>query len=448
MTLQIADTTALGRGARSGFRLRLEAEPLRVGFDGGLAFRNGVQADGALTAESKSLRNGLAWFSILPPTRGGYGPFTLKAKAALTPAALVLSGLSIELDGNRAEGGLTLKHEGGRPVLQATLASEAADFTPYSGGFAVTGDDSRDWRREPIDLDALDDFDLDLRLSAAKVTVNKTTLAKVAVAAALKSGRFTLSVGDAQFYGGQLRGLSAVGRGGSGAEIKIEANISEIELERGLGELAGIRRLEGKGTLGLILEGTGSSVHALVRNLSGKATLTSSRGSLNGIDVEQVLRQLERKPLSSVADFKGGRTPYDRLMVKLNIARGTARVEEAQIESAQVRVTLGGKTSIADRDLDLKGTASLVRPTAAGSTALPFDLPFLIQGTWERPFLLPDPSALIQRSGAAAPLLDAVRKQTAREQAARSAVDPLDGPPVSSANPTATAPPAAARPFP
>lgn len=420
-SLVIADTAALGRGARSAFRLRMEADSLRIGFDGGLAFRSGIQADGALNADSKSLRGALSWFGVASPTRGGFGPFTLKAQAALTPAALSLSGLSIELDGNRAEGGLTLKREGRRPILQGTLASESADFTPYSGGFAVTSDDGRDWSREAIDAGALDDFDLDLRLSAARVVVRKSELTRVAVAASLKGGRFTLAVGEAQFHGGKLRGTVAVGHGGSHPEVRIEANISDFELARGLGELTGIRRLEGKGTLSLVLEGAGPSVHAMTRGLSGQATLTAARGSFNGINVEQALRELERKPLSGAADFKGGRTPFDRLQAKLIIAKGTARVEEAQIESAQVRVTVAGKASIAHRDLDLKGTASLVRPAAArDASSPPFDLPFLVQGTWEKPFLLPDPNALIHRSGAAAPLFNAVRT---RDKTARSAVE-------------------------
>jgi AsmA protein len=426
----ITDTNSLGRGDRSGIRFRLDSEFLRVGFDGGLAFRNGIQANGSLSADSKSLRSALAWFSVAAPTRGGFGRFKLKAQAALTPAALALSGLAIELDGNRAEGGLTFKRENGRAILQSTLASEAADFTPYSGGFAVTGEDGRDWSREPIDIGALDDFDVDLRLSAARVVMRKTELATAAIATALKGGRFTFSIGEAQFYGGRLRGTAALGRGAAGPEIKIDANISDFDLQRGLGSLAGIQHLEGKGTLDLALEGSGPTVHAIARNLSGQATLTAGRGSLNGINVEEVLRRLDRAPLSAVADFRGGRTGYDRLLAKLRITRGKARLEEAQVDSPVVRVTLAGETSIADRELDLKGMASLLRPSAAGATWQPFDLPFIVQGTWDRPALLPDAASLIQRSGAAAPLLDALRKRSARETPTR----PRTGP-ESTANP-------------
>ncbi|MCZ7643648.1 MAG: hypothetical protein M5U33_14400 [Pseudorhodoplanes sp.] len=81
--------------------------------------------------------------------------------------------------------------------------------------------------------------------------------------------------------------------------------------------------------------------------------------------------------------------------------------------------------SIPARDLDLKGTASLVTASVTDGRA-PFELPFVVQGPWDDPIMLPDPEILIKRSGAAAPLLDAVRDRRARE-AVRSAIERLTG---------------------
>jgi AsmA protein len=61
------------------------------------------------------------------------------------------------------------------------------------------------------------------------------------------------------------------------------------------------------------------------------------------------------------------------------------------------------------RDLDLKGTATLI----SSATSNEFELPFVVQGRWDDPIMLPDAQILIHRSGAAAPLLDAVRGRSA-----------------------------------
>jgi len=53
-----------------------------------------------------------------------------------------------------------------------------------------------------------------------------------------------------------------------------------------------------------------------------------------------------------------------------------------------------------------------------------FELPFVVQGPWDDPIMLPDAESLIRRSGAAAPLLDAVRDRKTRD-AVRSAIERL-----------------------
>ena len=108
--------------------------------------------------------------------------------------------------------------------------------------------------------------------------------------------------------------------------------------------------------------------------------------------------------------------------VALKIADGTVTVEDVKIEGAAVRLGLAGSASIPARELDLKGTASLV--TAAKAGTAPFELPFIVQGSWDDPIMLPDPEALIQRSGAAAPLLNAIKERRDRDSV-RSAIERL-----------------------
>jgi AsmA protein len=81
---------------------------------------------------------------------------------------------------------------------------------------------------------------------------------------------------------------------------------------------------------------------------------------------------------------------------------------------------VAGTASIPERDLDLKGTARLVG-THAANVASDFELPFVVQGPWDDPIMLPDAESLIRRSGAAAPLLDAVRDRNT----VRSAIERL-----------------------
>jgi AsmA protein len=64
----------------------------------------------------------------------------------------------------------------------------------------------------------------------------------------------------------------------------------------------------------------------------------------------------------------------------------------------------------------------------------------MVQGPWDDPVMLPDPQSRIQRSGAAQPLLDAVRNRSSRD-AVRSAIERLTGAvPAQPASPAEAAP--------
>jgi AsmA protein len=231
-----------------------------------------------------------------------------------------------------------------------------------------------------------------------------------------------------------IKGSVALANFERGVDVKSQMNFADVDLESCLGQLFGLRRLEGKGNITLAVEGSGESVLAVTRTLNGTAALIGTKGALAGFDVEQLLRRLERRPLSGGGEFRTGRTPYDKITVGLKIAQGTVTVEDVKIEGSAVRLALAGSASIPARELDLKGTAALV--VAARPGTMPFELPFIVQGSWDDPIMLPDPEALIRRSGAAAPLLNAVRERNARDQV-RSVLERLTGAPAGGAIPAA-----------
>jgi AsmA protein len=63
----------------------------------------------------------------------------------------------------------------------------------------------------------------------------------------------------------------------------------------------------------------------------------------------------------------------------------------------------------------------------------------MVQGSWDDPIILPDPQSRIQRSGAAQPILDAVRSRSLRDPV-RSAIERLTGAAPAETPPTAAAP--------
>jgi len=437
--ISASDFVAALSGERSGLKARLASAPLKLAFDGTVADRTSMMMEGTLTIDSTSLRNALRWTGQAPPGSGGFGRFALKARANVVGASVALTNVNVELDGNVAEGVMTYTNNG-RQTLQATLAAGNLDFTPYISTFRLLASGARDWNRQLFDLDSLSSTDLDMRLSAAQVTVGSSKLGRTALGANLRGGALALSVGEAQMFGGIARGSFGIARTDAVADVKGQFQFTDVDLQSCASELFGISKLSGRGNLNVSLVASGSSPFGLAQSLDGTATLTGHDGAISGFNAEQLLKRLERRPLSGAGSFRSGSTPYDNLTISVKFSDGIATAEDVRVEGPAARLTLTGTASVPSREYDLKGIASLV---SAPNSPPGFQLPFVVQGPWEDPLIFPDPESLIRLSPASAPLLDAVKDRKTRD-AVRSVLERFTG---GGAKPAA-APDAAAAPAP
>lgn len=421
-SISVNDFIAALSGERSGLKVRIAAPTLKLAFDGAVANKTSLVMDGTLTADSNSLRNALRWFGQAPPGRGGFGRFALKARANLVGPSLALTNVNVELDGNAAEGVMTYSNIG-RQTLQATLAAGTLDFTPYVSTFRWLASGARDWNRQLFDLSALSTTDLDIRLSAAKLTVGSTKLGRTALGANLRNGALALSVAEAQIFGGIAKGSLGISRDDIAADIKAQFQLVDVDLQSSASELFGTSKLSGRGNLTVVLGATGSSPFGLAQTLAGTATLIGHDGAISGFNVEQLLKRLERRPLSGGGNFRSGQTPFDTLKIAVRFNDGVATADDVQINGPNANLTLTGTASVPLREYDLKGVASLVSTSADTSK---FELPFVVQGPWDDPLIFPDPVSLIRRSPASAPLLDAVKDRRTRD-AVRSVLERITG---------------------
>ncbi|HKO72572.1 MAG TPA: AsmA family protein [Bradyrhizobium sp.] len=430
-SMSASDFVAVLSGDRSGLKARLASAPLKLAFDGSVADRTSMMMEGVLTIDSPSLRDALRWTGQASPGEGGFGRFALKARANLVGPSIALTNVNVELDGNVAEGVMTYANNG-RQTLQATLAADALDFTPYISTFRLLASGARDWNRQLFDLNSLSTADLDMRLSAARVTVGASKLGRTAFGANLRGGALALSVGEAQIYGGVAKGSFAVSRADAVADVKAQFQFSDVDLQPCASELFGVTKLSGRGNLNVSLAASGASPFGLAQSLNGTATLIGHDGAISGFNVEQLLKRLERRPLSGGGNFRSGSTPYDNLTIAVKFADGIASAQDVRVEGPATNLSLTGTASVPTREYDLKGVASLKSPSGAPG----FELPFVVQGPWDDPLIFPDPESLIRRSPASAPLLDAVKDRKTRD-AVRSVIERFTGGIQKSATPDA-----------
>ncbi len=329
-TLSLSDFLAALTGERTGVKVRLTGAPLKLAFDGNMSHRPTLKVEGVLAADATSLREMLRWPAERPSPNLPFQRFSLKAQTNVTGRNVALSKVNVELDGNSGEGVLTYVADK-RRTLQGTLAVDALNLTPYISTFRLLTA-ARSWNRVPLELDALSGIDIDLRISAARVKLDSVNLGQTAIAAGLRAGNLTLAIGECQAFGGIIKGSLALAKSTTGADLRTQLQFDDVMLDQTLGALLGVRKIEGRGTISVAVNGTGRSVYELANSLDGTITLSSRKGAIVGLNVEQSLKRLERNPLSvRSSDFRGGRTPYDELAVTLKVADGTAHAQEIRI---------------------------------------------------------------------------------------------------------------------
>lgn len=403
-SLTIANFPGALAGDDSGLKFRASAGPLKAAFDGVMSYRPSLKIDGMLGADAASLREALVWSGGHSLPAGGLGRFALKARTTISGRAISLSDLNVELDGNVAEGVLSYATTGHRR-FQGTLAVENLDLNPYVSTFRLIADNTRDWDRRSLMLEWFNGWEADVRLSAARVQLPHAELGRTAIAANMRSGRLVVTVGESQAFDGVVTGTIAVARSEAGADFSSQMQFSGVNLQHCLGQLFGIDRLDGAGNLGFSVTSSGRSVKELAGNLNGAVHIAATAGGLNGLNVEQVMRRLQRSPLSGGGDLRSGRTSFDKLNVGLRIVQGLATIDDVALEGPSVRLAVTGTTSIPEREFNLAGTAHLI---SAASDALPlFELPFTVRGHWTSPSIVPDTRTLIEKSPVVRSLLDA-----------------------------------------
>ena len=139
----------------------------------------------------------------------------------------------------------------------------------------------------PIELDALNGIDVDLRISAARVTLDGFNLGRTAVAANLRAGNLTLAIGESQAFGGVIKGSLALAKSTAGADLQAQLQFTRgdarPDARRASSASAGSKAAAISTSP---CRGSGGSIYDLTKALNGigrrwRAARARSRGSMS-----------------------------------------------------------------------------------------------------------------------------------------------------------------------
>jgi uncharacterized protein involved in outer membrane biogenesis len=140
----------------------------------------------------------------------------------------------------------------------------------------------------------------------------------------------------------------------------------------------------------------GQSEIDLVRNLSGKGSLTVANGSIAGADLAAVARLVQSTLTGQFLTGAVGdnaRTSFGGLSASFTIQGGIVRVSDLRLVNPVVEMTGAGTINLASRQIDFRFEPRALKGIP-GLSLIDIGIPFYVRGSWEDPSFSPDTAGL------------------------------------------------------
>ena len=431
IALWVAQPGKLLRGESSPLTLRVEDAAFKLNLNGGANLTPRPHFQGQVAGSAASLRNVVDWLNLTIPLPGRYETASIQGDATIDPGALAFSTLNLMIDGNSMDGTASIRLDGQRPLVSATLAGATMNFAPLLGDLPSPNNGAGQWSRDVFSSSTLGATDLDLRISASHAQLGNLQLDDAALSLILKNGRLELNLGEASAYQGQIKARAIITENDSGLDLRGTASVNRIDIAALLWDGLKSQSLTGIAKGNISFETSGESFYELANHLDARGALSIANGEVYGMDLDLAFRRLERRPLTAGVELHSGRTAFTTFGGKFEVVQGLAEIEDGAAQGERFSVLFGGRAQIAERTINLRATARHTEsadaaPAAApqsdpGATAgaeqgksaaqvqnaapTPLQFSFDLSGSWDDPVLTPDALSLIRRSNAAAPLL-------------------------------------------
>jgi AsmA protein len=374
----------------------VSSELLRSSFEGKLIPGEGpIRLDGKLEMETRAFSRLVSWFGEAVPLSGLVGQMKLTAAASLRGNVLELTSTALQLDQDRLDGALSVRMGESRWNLSGTFAGATLNIDRMLAAIdprAAPGvDPNADFA---INLDDWTRHDIDLRISTDNARLLGAKLNTVAAQLMVNAGRIEANLIRAGAYKGNLRARATLSKPAALTDLRLQATFERLDMGQASVDVAGGRPLTGTANGQMSVEGAGLSLNEILGSLSGRASANIRNGEIPGLALAEVVRRGERQPLTALRDWRAGRTSFEAASIGATISNGTIQLTDGSMFGPSYKVTIGGNTSLAERQWSLAGKLA--------ATAGPLQIPFEVTGPLNDPVVTPDLSAFLSSPGRAA----------------------------------------------
>ncbi len=333
--------------------------------------------------------------SVLPPNLGRSisGALTVSG----TPSMIAVPKLDLALGKNAVSGGIDVSLDGkpniagqinlgdfdvrmGQTGPNPTSASSASS----SGNVSSAPKTKSDWPTDRIDASGLNSVNAKVQVLANSVQTDVVAIGTINATATLVDGRLVADIANAKAYGGQAQGQAVVNaRSGLSMAAKIAG--AGFDIQGLLTDLIDQTKVQGNTNFNIDLLASGTSVDALMKSLSGVGQLDIKTGRWTGVDLDKILRS---------GQVEKGTTVFDDMSASFKVANGVVDNRDLKFTLPNFETTGAGQIDLGHRMIDYTITPKATKARDGQGISVPLR----IQGSWDKPKLIPDMQAVIDQN--------------------------------------------------
>lgn len=409
------------RSAR--LELALKTDAIDANFRGTIATKPAFSAEGDLSAKTQSVPSLLAWMRKQPPSETAVGSGELSSHVTWQAGEISFTQARFDLSHATGQGQAVVTLKSPRPHLRAALAVESLDLNPFlatgdtapspsvgetqskddNQSSALQGESAPESQLAEAEAPKADRnananvataaFDADVNVNVRETKISRLTIGPTSLGLSLRNGVLDAALGGTQLYDGQGTGKFTLDASKQVPTFAGNLSLDGVSAQPFLDGIAGFNLLAGRAKIALELSGTGGTADEIRRSLVGRGSIDISDGSIEGINLTELIAGLGAGQMPNLDQGPGAKTTFNALGGTFNIASGVAESHDIEMTSPLLKVSARGTVDMVTNSLDFLTQPEIVAgPEGKGgaNSLAGLTIPVRIEGPFDHPIFKPE----------------------------------------------------------
>ncbi len=376
-------------------RIKISGAGLTASFEGQVRHFKSARLDGKVDVTVTDLRKLVTWSGFSLSDGAGLNTLRTRGTMAWTAGLLSMSEALFTLDGNEAQGVLSLDLRKERASLQGTLAIEQLDLSGYFPTAKSAENTTVLGTLAPalvttteISAPILRDFDADVRISVNEIRAHGFRTGTGAMALTLRSGKLLADVAELQLFDGTAVGQLEFNANEHVVTISARGLLDNIEAGDAMSWITSAKPIRGRARVTVNLSGAGRTIGTLLRTMTGDARLKMVDGGAFRIDIDGLMEKAGEKPLIGWIEAGDRETRFGSLEARLLLDNARISTRRLRVDRDDTSIVGYGTINLTAQEVSVR--MSVIDKLADGATTAEVYQPgptLTMKGPWDEPLI-------------------------------------------------------------